>query len=252
MELSYDQKQSIVRDGFVKIPGVVPRVMVDRALREINHAVGEGMDTADMTRFRAQTYCPQITRSPAIGGLLNATPAWSLAESAIAEGRIQPTDCGQIALRFPSLQDPPGTPRPHIDGMYSPTNGVEMGTIGNFTALAAIFLSDVPKPFAGNFTVWPGTHRLNGEFFKEHGPESLLQGMPAVELPEPLQITGQAGDMVLAHYLLSHGCATNTSPHVRYAVFFRLTHVDHGSQKWESMADPWLQWEGISPDALVG
>lgn len=249
MELSYDQKQSIVRDGFVKIPGVVPRVMVDRALREINQAVGEGMDTADMTRFRAQTYCPQIARSQAIGGLLNATPAWSLAESVIGEGRIQPTDYGQIALRFPGLQDPPGAPRPHIDGMYSPTNGVEKGTIGNFTALAAIFLSDVPNPFAGNFTVWPGTHRLNAEYFKEHGPESLLKGMPAVELPEPVQITGQAGDMVLAHYLLSHGVAANTSPHVRYAVFFRLTHVDHGSQKWESMVDPWLQWEGIPADS---
>ena len=101
-------------------------------------------------RFRAQTYCPQITRAPSINGLLNATPAWSLAESAIGEGRIQPTDYGQIALRFPSLQDPPGAPRPHIDGMYSPTNGVEKGTIGNFTALVAVFLSDVPTPLVPN------------------------------------------------------------------------------------------------------
>ena len=245
MELSFAQKQALIREGFVKVPGVVPRIMVDRALREINHSVGEGMNAADMTRFRAQTYCPEITRAPAISGLLTATPAWSFAESAIGPGRIQPADYGQIALRFPGLQDPPAAPRPHIDGMYSPTNGVKEGTIGNFTALLAVFLSDVPEPFSGNFTVWPGSHLQHAAYFKEHGPESLLKGMPAVTLAEPLQITARAGDIVLAHYLLAHGVAPNSSPHVRYAVFFRLTHVDHARQKWDSMADPWLQWEGI-------
>src|SRR2546423_306396 len=119
MELSYNQKQSLAREGFVRVPGVVPRVMIDRALREINHAVGEGMNVEEMPKFRAQTYCPGITRSQAIGGLLKAPPAWSLAESAIGGGRIQPAEYGQIALRFPGLQDPPGAPRPHIDGMYS-------------------------------------------------------------------------------------------------------------------------------------
>ncbi len=57
--------------------------------------------------------------------------------------------------------------------------------------------------------------------------------------------------MVLAHYLLSHSVAPNASPNVRYAIFFRLTHVDHARQKWESMADPWLQWEGIPSDCRV-
>ena len=38
-------------------------------------------------------------------------------------------------------------------------NGVAAGTIYHFTALAAVFLSDVDEPFAGNFTVWPGSHR---------------------------------------------------------------------------------------------
>ncbi len=245
MELSEREKAQLVDQGFVKMPGVVPPIMVDRALREINHCVGEGMNVADMTRFRAQTYCPNLTRTPSIAGLLNATPAWSLAESAIGRGRIGPSEYGQIALRFPGMQDPPGEPRLHIDGMYSPTNGVEQGTIGNFTALLAVFLSDVPEPFSGNFSVWPGSHLLHAAYFKEHGPQSLLNGMPSVGTPAPLQITAQAGDVVLAHYLLAHGVAPNVSPNVRYAIFFRLTHVDHDRQKWESMMDPWLQWEGI-------
>jgi hypothetical protein len=65
---------------------------------------------------------------------------------------------GQIALRFPSLQDPPKEPRPHIDGMYSPTNGVKKGTINSFTGLVGVLLSDLPDENRGNFTVWTGTH----------------------------------------------------------------------------------------------
>lgn len=245
MELTHLQKQTLAAEGFVKVAGVVPPAMVNRAMRAINHCVGEGMNVADMTKFRAQTFCPGLTRAPAISDLLYATPAWSLAESAIGSGRIEHEEYGQIALRFPSMQDPPPAPRPHIDGMYSPTNGVKEGTIGNFTALLAVFLSDVPEPFSGNFTVWPGTHLLHAGYFKEHGPQSLLDGMPKVKLPPPFQVTAEPGDIVLAHYLLAHGVGPNVSPNVRYAIFFRLTHVDHERQKWESMMDPWLQWEGM-------
>ncbi len=74
--------------------------------------------------------------------------------------------------------------------MYSPTNGVKEGTIGNFTALVGVFLSDLPEPFAGNFTVWPGSHRLYETYFREQGPQALLKGMPKVDLPEPEQFTG--------------------------------------------------------------
>jgi hypothetical protein len=245
LELSHAQKVAIRDDGFVLVPGVVPRIMCDRALREINHSVGEGMNVADMPILRSQSYCPEITGEPVIRDLLAATPAWQLAESAIGAGRIRAEHHGQIALRFPGLQDPPGEPRPHIDGMYTPTNGVPKGQINNFTALLAVFLSDLSAPYSGNFTVWPGSHLLNAAYFREHGPQSLLHGMPEVDLPPAHQVIARAGDIALVHYLVSHGVAPNVSPHVRYAIFFRLTHVDHEAQKWESMSAPWLQWEGM-------
>ena len=37
----------------------------------------------------------------------------------------------------------------------------------------------------------------------------------------------------------------NVSPHVRYAIIFRLTHVEHSERKWESMTNAWTQWEGM-------
>ena len=53
MELTYAQKEQIYEQGFVKVAGVVPRVMVEAALRAINHSIGQGMHPDEMTKFRA-------------------------------------------------------------------------------------------------------------------------------------------------------------------------------------------------------
>ncbi len=244
MQLNLRQKQELWDRGYVHVPGVVPPLMVEAALRAINHSVGQGMNVADMGKFRAQSYCPEVQSTPPITGLLKKTPAWDLAESVIGAGRIKPPGGGQIAMRFPSL-DEPGKARPHLDGMYSPNNGVPEGTIGNFTMLLGVLLSDVPQSLMGNLTAWPGTHRLYEGYFREHGPQSLLQGMPPVEMPAPEAITGKAGDVVLVHYQVAHGVGPNVSPHTRYMVFFRLSHVDHDSLHWECMTDIWREWEGM-------
>jgi len=245
MELSYAQKKDFYDNGFVQVRGVVPRVMVDATLRAINHSVGQGMSADDMVTMRSQTYCRELTGTPVITNLFNATPAKALAESMIGVGNLKPVGGGQIALRFPGLQDPPPEPRGHLDGMHTPTNGVPKGTIGNFTMLVGVLLSDLTQDYAGNFTVWPGTHHAYERYFRDHGPESLLDGMPPVDLPQPQQIIGQAGDVVLVHYQLAHAAAVNVSPHVRYAIFFRLKHIDHDSDPKKRMGDIWMDWPGM-------
>jgi hypothetical protein len=255
MNLTHHQKKTIYDQGFVQIPGVVPQLMIERAMKSINHSIGEGMNADEMTTLRSRSYCPEIQRDAEITDLFNETPARSLVESAIGEGRINPLSSGQIAVRFPTLQDPPPQPQPHLDGMHSPHNGVPEGKILNFTSLVAVFLSDVPAPFSGNFTAWPATHHLYEEYFREHGPQSLLEGMPPVELPEPQQIIARAGDIALCHYQIAHSAAINVSPYPRYAIFFRLNHVEHDQQKEEAMKDIWLEWEGMKevlPEATSG
>ena len=101
------------------------------------------------------------------------------------------------------------------------------GTIGNFTMLLGVLLSDVPAPLMGNLTVWPGTHQLYEDVFPGARPAVLLQGMPPVEMPAPDPVTGRAGDVVLVHYQVAHGVGPNVSPHTRYMIFFRLSHADH-------------------------
>ena len=245
MELSYRQKEQFYEQGYLVIPGVVPRIMVDDALKAINHSLGQGIPQDQVIKYSAQTYSPELTQSLAIADLYNRTPALTIAESAIGAGCIRQVKGGQIALRFPAMSEPPSQPRAHLDGMYTPTNGVKEGTIGNFTALLGVLLSELKEEFSGNFTVWPGSHFKHEAYFREHGPQSLLNGMPPVDIGSPVQIMGQPGDIVLVHYLLAHSAAQNESSGIRYAIFFRLTHVDNDVQKWDSMTDVWLQWAGV-------
>ncbi len=246
MQLTYAQKQEFYKNGFVKIPGVVPQIMIDAAVRAINSSLGQGIDPAQLPIYQSRSFCPELQHKPVIVDLFNKTPALALAESLIGMDKIQPVGAGQIALRFPTLQDPPSPPRPHLDGMYTPTNGVPAGTIRNFTMLLGITLSDVTTTYAGNLAVWPGTHHIYEKYFREKGPEALLNGMPPVEVPEPVQVIAQAGDIVLAHYELAHGVAQNVSPHPRFAIYFRLYHVDHAKHGHETMADIWREWEGMT------
>ncbi|HZU13527.1 MAG TPA: phytanoyl-CoA dioxygenase family protein [Chloroflexota bacterium] len=253
MELTAGQQEQLIEEGYVRLPGAVPADLVARARRAINASLGErGIDPEQLPIYRARSYCPELQHDSVITDLYNASKAREIAEAAIGPGKVRQIGGGQIALRFPTMSDP-RPPHPHIDGMYTPTNGVPPGTIANFTALVGVFLSEIPHDDMGNFSVWPGSHRTLQAYFREHGPQSLLEGFPPVELGEPLQLHAAPGDAVLCHYQLAHGIAGNGSPFVRYGIFFRLAHVEHESVHWECMTDIWREWEGISrPGTLPG
>jgi hypothetical protein len=247
--LTPDQERALLDEGYLHLPGVVPRERVDAALGAINHSLGEeGIAKDALWTMRAQTFCPELVSAPPIVDLYRATPLRTLAEAAIGEVRVPST--GQIALRFPQPPadpaSPPRDPHPHIDGMPGPLNGVAAGTLYHFTALGAVFLSDVDLPFRGNFTVWPGTHQTLARHFAAHGTSELLTGFPKIALPPPRQLRVRAGDALLAHYQLAHGVAANVGPHIRYAVFFRLSHVAHDPRSTEPLTDLWREWSGLA------
>lgn len=245
MQLADKQKQSFIRHGFVRLRGVIPPTLVERAKRAINHSLGKGMKAKDMKRIAAQSYCKELQTEPVILDLFHQSPMWSLAESCLGVGKVKKAHSGQIALRFPSLDDEVRPPWPHLDGMHSKHNGVPKGVIHNFTALLGIALSDVPRPFSGNLSVWPGTHHMYESYFREHGPQSLFKGMPKVRLPKPKQMRAKAGDAFLVHYQVAHSGTINLSPNVRYAIYFRLKHIDHDKDPWGAMTNIWRDWEGL-------
>lgn len=242
--LSDAQAAALYRDGYVHLPGAVPRRLVERALAAINQSLGRGIDPAQVETYRSRSFCPELQTSRVITDLLYGGTAWDVAESLVGAKRLSRPGTGQIALSFPTAG---GADRlyPHLDGLYTPTNGVPRGEVLSFTALVGVMLSDVTAPASGNLVVWPGTHHLYQDYFRERGARSLLEGLPDIAMPDPVWLTGHAGDAVLCHYQLAHTGGPNVSPHVRYAVYFRLEHVDHGRQRWECLTDIWREWPGV-------
>jgi hypothetical protein len=248
VKLTAEQERALLDEGYLHVPGLVPRERVDAALGAINRSLGEeGIAKDALWTLRAQSFCPELVAAPPIVDLYAATPLRALAEAAIGAGRVRTPGTGQIALRFPQPTTTEARdPHPHIDGMPGPLNGVAAGTLYHFTALGAVFLSDVDLPFRGNFTVWPGTHQTLARHFAAHGTSELLSGFPRIALPPPRQLRVRAGDALLAHYQLAHGVAPNLGPHVRYAVFFRLSHVAHDPRAEARLTDLWSEWEGLA------
>src|SRR3954465_4658368 len=100
MGLGWFQRRRLVRDGYLQLPGLVPRGRVDAALAVINRSLGErGLPPDRLPEYRARTFCPELVSAPEILALYPAPPARALAEAAI--GRVRAPGEGQIALRFP-------------------------------------------------------------------------------------------------------------------------------------------------------
>jgi hypothetical protein len=249
MQLTRQQKLNFHRDGYIKISGAVPQRMVEQALRAINHSLGEeGMNKEDLPTLRSRFYCGEVQKDPAITDIFNHSPVFTLSQSLLGEDNVLEASAGQIALRFPTapIADP-GPPRGHLDGIGSGLNGQAKGQYRRgFTGLAVVLLSQLTGDYGGNFTVWPGSHTFFENHFKEHGHEILGEGMPKVDLPnEPVQITGEPGDAILAHHQIVHTAAPNASSHIRYATIFRLRHKDCDEIGHDAYTDIWREWPGI-------
>jgi hypothetical protein len=244
VRLTGAQEHSLFERGYAIVPGAAAPHRVAAALKAINASLGHGLDAGDVERFRAQSFCPELRRSAVITDLFHQTAARPLAESLLG-GRLEPVRIGQIALAFPS-DESPRVPPPHIDGLYTPSNGVPKGTVATFTMLVGVLLSDQTVPAGGNLVVWPGSHRLHEAHFRRHGARSLLRGLPEVPLPEPEPVFGRAGDLVLCHYQLAHAGGPNASPWIRYSVYFRVKARGHDARRWECLTDLWKEWPGLA------
>lgn len=250
MELNRTEKRQIYDDGYVVVPGVVPGRMVEEARRAINHYLGSrGLPPDELSKYAAQTYCPDLTREAVMTDLFNKTALFPLCESLVGAGNLLSAGSAQIALRFPRETSDPLEPKGHIDGRGTGTNGIPKGEFRrSFTMLAVILLSDLPDPYCGNFTVWPGTHRFFEDVFREKGPHALADAVDSMTETgvSPIQITGKAGDVCLCHHQILHAAAPNSSPNIRYAAIFRGNHKDVATNGTDAMTDIWREWPGVA------
>jgi len=249
--LSQEQKRHFVDEGYVVVPDVMDPTHVDAALRAINAALGNGgADRITNYVFEGHEACDPLQHDAVLLGLLDETSALSLAEQLTEPGALVTPSCCQLATKFPHLGDRyPAIP--HLDGIPNGTNGLPPHTLYPFTLLVGVFLSDAPTPDCGNLVVWPGSHRVVEQYAHDHpegwfdergyGPPPI--GIPDFGLGDGVEVGVHRGDVVLAHYQLVHTGGCNLSPHIRYAVYFRLEHRDQ-VYDWSSYRDLWRGYKG--------
>ena len=155
----------------------------------------------------------------------------------------------QIATTIPPWPHRPGGP--HVDGI-TPTE--PDGTPASFTVLAGLWLTGHDQLDRGNLYVWPGTHLRLGAYLAEHGADALTRvddmspgPYPKVPLGDPLQVTGAAGSVLFAHYLLGHnigGHAGTANDERRETLYYRLHATGHRERWRDAVINPLLEFRG--------
>jgi hypothetical protein len=232
---------SLVDRGYVHVHGLVAHELVARARAAIDDDLRRNYDPAREDAYSGSTYCPAILDAPAITDLLRRSGASDLVDAALGLDAL--TASPQIAIRWAHNVDRELPLEPHLDGVLP-------DRIANMTAILGVFLTTMPRAFAGNLTVWPGTHRLYEHAFRERGPRAVFEPLPAIELGAPEQLVCAAGDVVLMHWSLAHTAAVNTSDVDRVAVYFRLMFPELGSDRvpdlgegrWDYLSNLWRGW----------
>jgi hypothetical protein len=228
--------------GYAVLPERASPALVAAANAAIDHDLATSYDPARQLEYDHRSYCPDLRRAPELTELLAVSVARDVVDEVLGWDRLRGTDHAQIAIRRARNAEQPRPPEWHVDGVATAHNGVRGRTLDSFTALVGVFLTRTTAPFAGNFTVWPGSHEVVARWFRERGPQALREGMPRVDPGEPHQLLAEPGDVVLASYALAHAAAVNTSATERRAVFFRLALRDLPRRRWRRLADPWDGW----------
>jgi hypothetical protein len=239
--LNDEQIRTFANAGWIVVPRLVAPELLDAMDGEVERLVTEKPPPTGHVGHHF--YWPSPRQAPAFfesldspGGIL------SVGRDLVGDSGLELAfDQAQVALNIPSYLHRPA--RPHIDG-YAP----DQRTPGTFTLLAGLMLTDQIADNVGNLWVWPGTHLLHAAFFAERGPEAFSDagGYPDIELPEPVQVHGQRGDVLLAHYLLGHNIGGNyETDGVRRAVYWRLRVEGHAARWRDCLGDPWLEYSGV-------
>jgi hypothetical protein len=228
--------------GYAHFPDLTPASLAQAAREAIDMDLRDNYDSERQLEYDNRSYCPGLLGAPPIMDLLLSSPILEIVDEALGLDNVE-WGKAQIAIRRSRNFPREIPPEPHLDGFASGFNGLEEGKIYSHTALVGVFLTPVLRPFAGNFTVWPGSHYLYESYFRARGPRAMGEPMPAPEIGQPVQLTCAVGDVVFCHYQLGHSAAVNTAEIDRIAVYFRIWLRDIGERRWECLTNIWEGWK---------
>lgn len=252
--LTESDLRTFARDGFLLVPDVVPEALLELADREVDDFVAETPpDDGDASAPGQHGWFPPCRRLPQCDGLLRRSPALAIAEELVAPNGLEHRfDHIQIATTVPSWSHIPGGP--HIDG-HAPGQDPPF----SFTLLAGILLTDQRSSQAGNLWVWPGSHLEHQKLFRERGTRILLETGghataldPPLKLGPPVEIRGNRGDLLVAHFLLGHNKGGNTSDQIRRTVYYRLAVPGHADHWDRTFRDAFTEYAPVRRALAVG
>lgn len=228
--------------GYAHFRALAPEPLVTSARKAIELDLNTNYEPERQLEYDNQSFCPELKGAPAIMNLLLEPSVQKILDKTFGLDQID-WDKGQIAIRRAHNYHKPVPPDPHIDGFSSGLNGLDKGKIYNHTVLLGVFLTPVSSEFAGNFTVWPGSHNVYESYFRERGPRAMSEPPPTPEIGQPVQLMCGVGDVVLAHYQLGHAAAVNTTDRDRIAVYFRIWLRRMESDRWHYLTNIWEGWK---------
>ena len=241
MRLAETDFRQFARDGYIVVPDVVTKPLLEAADVEID-GFAAGVPNGGGRGVGPQLWFPPVARLPACDALLQ-TDVLNVARELVAPNELgHAFDHIQVATTVPPYTHTPGGP--HIDG-----HGPGQDPPHSFTMLAGVLLTDQSRPQMGNLWVWPGSHLAHSRLFGARGSRVLQQTGghstlldPPLRLRPAVEVKGTRGDVILAHFLLGHNKGGNTADHVRRTIYYRLAVPGHAT-RWETtFLDPWTEY----------
>lgn len=241
-----DALHRFAENGFVVLTDIVPESLLKAADDETDGLVADTPPhEGDGGPGQNAWFMPR-SRLPQAEAALRSSPALTIASELVAPHELDfAFDHIQVATTVPPWRHIPGGP--HIDG-----HGPGQDPPASFTMLAGIFLTDQTDPSSGNLWVWPGSHLIHQNLFRDRGTKVLQQtgghatGLdPPVPFPEPVPVLGRRGDLVLAHFLLGHNKGGNTAAHQRRTLYYRLAVEGHRSRWEHTFLDAWTEFPPV-------
>jgi ectoine hydroxylase-related dioxygenase (phytanoyl-CoA dioxygenase family) len=249
--LSNEDFEHFAVHGYLVVPDVVSEELLVAADAEVGEYIdrhephdGEG----DATNPGQHGWFPPCRRLPRCDDVLRLSPALKIAQELCAPNELDHAfDHIQIATTMPEWEHVPGGP--HIDG-HRP----ELHPPASFTMLAGVFLTDQRKTQTGNLWVWPGSHLAHEALFHERGLTVLTDNSghatlldPPADFGAPVEVRGDRGDLLLAHFLLGHNKGGNMASHVRRTIYYRLAAAGH-RERWEqTFLNAWTEYPRFEP-----
>jgi hypothetical protein len=242
--LTAEDKVFFKENGYLIKHGIVPEPLLDRAVDVIYENMPD-VDRKDPSSWLKKGYrVVRCGQNDAVKATLYEAPVFDIAEELVGKDRLVRGGAPAPQLNFPDPDQEWKPPHAHLDGYYTPTNGVPEGTVGMMTICTTLYAGGVGER-VGGFTVWPGTHRMWGEYFKTHAYLGLKGGGAPFDLGPGLVISGPPGTVVFWHYRLSHSASPNCGRNIRMALISRLRRKDMEDIMFETPDDIWTYWDGI-------